>query len=106
MTTIEFYDKIYKKISDYSDEYVKDETPRTLGFTRESFRTYAKTACEEVVAESQVNHKAYETLVEISTELVEPQVFSIWLTIGVYALRIRIKLNFKEKTATLTRINI
>lgn len=104
MTTKEFYDNIYKKINDYADAYVIDETPRTLGYTRKAFLDYAKQACAEVVEESQVNHKPYETIVEISIGVVEPQVFVAWLTIGVYALRIKIRLNFKDKKAELTRV--
>lgn len=106
MNRIEFYDNIYKRIKDFSDEYVKDETPRTLKFTLDTFKEYSLNVCNEMVEKSQAVYKPYETIVEVSAQFVKPQVFIVWVTVGVYLLKIRIRMDFKEKRADVERIKL
>ena len=109
MTNVEFYDKIFNEMCTFAQEYIADDTPRTIKETRLDFTTRAKEVCEDVVKESQVRHKPSRTVVLVTVKSLAPQNPRTWMIkmdIGTGNLIIKFKMDFKEKTCTWTRSSL
>lgn len=109
MTNTEFYDKIYNGMYEFAQEYVKDETPRTVKYTRVAFHDRAKEICADVVKESQVRHKPSRTTVDVYIKSLAPKLPRVWivkLNIGTGNLVINFRMDFEHKECTASRTKL